>query len=113
MTRVALLFHRGGNIGHDFMAIGMEVALKNAFGPDVQIDHFEQHNHFEAYTEDHWLRLMHKLPHGRLSFLCRYLNTPTFRARIWPQIQPLEYNWRSLAVDRTSCRAVTVRRSWD
>lgn len=92
MTTIALLSHRGGNIGHDFMAVGMEAALKDAFGPDVQIDHFEQHNHFEVYPDDHWLRLMHKVPHGRLNFVRRYLNTPTFLARSWPQTLPLEYN---------------------
>lgn len=92
MTRIALLSHRGGNIGHDFMAVGMEAALKDAFGPDVQIDHFEQHNHFEVYPEDHWLRLMHKVPHGRFNFVRRYLNTPVFRARSWPQTLPLKYN---------------------
>jgi hypothetical protein len=92
MTRIALLSHRGGNIGHDFMAIGMEAALKDAFGPDVQIDHFEQHNHFEVYPEDHWLRLMHKVPHGRFGLVRRYLNSPAFRARNWPQALPLEYN---------------------
>jgi hypothetical protein len=92
MTRVALLSHRGGNIGHDFMAIGMEAALKVAFGHDVQIDHFEQHNYFEVYSEKHWLRLLHKKLHGRLTFLRRYLNTPAFRAHSWPQTLPLRYN---------------------
>lgn len=92
MTRIALLSHRGGNIGHDFMAVGIEAALKDAFGPEVRIDHFEQHNHFEVYPEGHWLRLVHKVPHGRLNILRRYLNAPSFRARSWPQTLPLEYN---------------------
>ncbi len=74
------------------MAVGMEAALKDAFGPEVQIDHFEQHNHFEVYPEDHWLRLMHKVPHGRFNFVRRYLNTPAFRARSWSQTLPLKYN---------------------
>ena len=35
---------------------------------------------------------MHKVPHGRLGFLRRYLNTPSFLARSWSQTLPLEYN---------------------
>ena len=92
MSKIALLSHRGGNIGHDFMALGIEVALKDAFGSDLQIDHFEQHNHFEVYPQSHWLRLLHKVPHGRLSLVRRFLNMPKFRERSWPQTSALEYN---------------------
>lgn len=74
------------------MALGMEEALKLAFGSNVIIHHFEQHNPFEVYPEDHWMRLMHKVPHGRFNFVRRYLNTPAFRARSWPQTLPLKYN---------------------
>ena len=37
--KIALLSHRGGNIGHDFMAIGMEAIVSKVFGPDTEISH--------------------------------------------------------------------------
>ena len=93
MKKIALLSHRGGNIGHDFMAIGMEIALREAFGSSVCIDHFEQHNPFEVYPEEHWLRWMHKLPHGRMSTLLRgYLNKPSSLLKFWPQTSALDYD---------------------
>lgn len=74
------------------MAVGMEAALLDAFGSELQIDYFEQHDHFGVYPEGHWLHLIDKVPHGRLGFLRRYLNTPAFRDRSWPNVLPLNYN---------------------
>lgn len=91
MTKIALLSHRGGNIGHDLMAIGMEVALREAFGPDVRIDHFEQHNPFEVYPHGHWIRWMNHVRHGRLGFVRRYINKPHVWQKLWPQTLPLDY----------------------
>lgn len=92
MKKIALLSHRGGNIGHDFMAVGMEVALTEAFGSELSIDHFEQHRHFDVYPQHHWLRLIDKLPHGRLRFIRRYLNSKSMRNKFWPQTLPLDYD---------------------
>ena len=105
MERVALLSHRGGNIGHDFMALGVEEAIREAFGYNVTIDHFEQHNHFEVYPKRHWLRYMHYIPHGRLNFLRKYFNTQDFRSRLWSQTIQMDYN---LAV---SCGGPNIVRS--
>lgn len=92
MTNVALLSHRGGNIGHDFMSLGIEVAVREAFGNDAHIDYFEQHNPFEVYPPGHWLRLMHRVRHGRLGFVRRVLNTTEMRRRLWPTTAPLDYD---------------------
>lgn len=92
MVKVALLSHRGGNIGHDFMAIGMGVVMRAAFGDDVVIEHFEQHDHFSVYPEGHWLRRVDKIRHGRLGVLRRYLNRESSRQRFWPQTRALDHH---------------------
>lgn len=74
------------------MAVGIEAALRVAFGKNLLIEHFEQHNHFEVYPNGHWLRVMHKAPHGRLDWVRSCLNTPTFRNRTWSQCLPLKFN---------------------
>lgn len=92
MMKVALLSHRGGNIGHEFMSLGMQVALQAAFGSDLQIDHFEQHKHFSVYPKHHWLNIIDTLPHGQFRTVRQLLSTPGFMARSWPKTLPLEYN---------------------
>lgn len=92
VTKVALLVHRGGNIGHDLMAVGVETAVREAFGGEVQIDFFEQHNHFEIYPANHWLRFMHRVPQGRFGFIRRWLNSDSMRHRLWQQASALDYD---------------------
>lgn len=89
--KVALLSHRGGNIGHEFMAIGVEEALKEAFGGELEIDHFEQHRPFSVYPSFHWLRLMDLTPHGSFPFVRSVLNSASFRRRYHPKTSPLGY----------------------
>jgi hypothetical protein len=92
MTQIALLSHRFGNIGHNFMALGAEEAAREAFGSDVTITHFEQHTPFCIYPHGHWLRWIDKIPHGRAGWLRKYLTGERACARLWKQAQPLPYH---------------------
>ncbi len=76
LMKIALLSHRDGNIGHNFMAIGVEELIRRVFGDKIEISHFEQHNHFCTYPKMHPLRLIHSIPHGRLAWLRRWVNAP-------------------------------------
>ncbi|MBI1208067.1 MAG: hypothetical protein GC191_12360 [Azospirillum sp.] len=90
MVSIALLSHRGGNIGHDLMACGIEEILSEAFGQNRQITHFEQHRPFEVYPPYHWLRLVNRLRHGRWSGLRWALYRAT--ASLWPQARRLDFD---------------------
>lgn len=86
---ICLLSHRGGNIGHDFMAIGLEQIIRATF-PGALIEHIEQHRHFEVYPSQHWLRWANRIPHGRLTAVRRFLNRPEICRRFWPQAKDLK-----------------------
>lgn len=90
--RIALLSHRGGNIGHDFMAVGMTEALGQAFGPDAEIVHIEQHRPFDVYAAGDWRRWLSALPSGRLVALRRYLARPDVMAAMWRHLPAMDYN---------------------
>jgi Polysaccharide pyruvyl transferase len=90
--KFVLLSHRGGNIGHDFMAKGMEVILKDRFGEDIVISHIEQHNPFEVYPKWHILRLLHRVPHGRLNFLRSFLAKEAVTRFFWKMTSPADYD---------------------
>lgn len=91
--RVALLSHRGANIGHDFMAIGMEEILRSAFGAQLTIVHFEQHKPFSVYPFFHPLRLVDTLPNGRLkAALRRWLSAEYVGPLLWPTAKRLRFD---------------------
>lgn len=92
MKRVALLSHRFGNIGHNFMAVGAEAVAREAFGDDVEITHFEQHHHFSVYPEGHWLRWVDKVRHGRLRWLRMYLGREDVFRKLWDKTLPLDFD---------------------
>lgn len=87
--KVAILSHRGGNIGHDFMSLGMERMLRQAFGEDVELEHFEQHQHFSVLPETHPLRRLDRVPHGRLKALRRLLDREALTRWLWTQARDL------------------------
>ena len=87
--KVALLSHRGGNIGHDFMAAGWEAILKLAFGPQVEIEHFEQHRPFCVYPPGHPLHYVDRLPYGRAIWLKSLLGTKLACRWFWPQTRAI------------------------
>lgn len=78
---IALLSHRGGNIGHDFMAVGVEKIVRTAFGADCAVRHLEQHRPFEVYGDRHPLRLLNRYPQG--------YGTTVKRAVTWPPLARL------------------------
>lgn len=92
MKRLALLSHRFGNIGHNFMALGAEVVAREAFGDDVEITHFEQHHPFQIYPEGHWLRWIDKVRHGRLSWVRYHLGRENAYRKLWEKTRPLEFD---------------------
>lgn len=92
MKQIALLSHRFGNIGHNFMALGAEEAVRKAFGPEVTITHFEQHTPFCIYPDRHWLRWVDKIRHGRAGWLRKYLAGEQACARLWKQARSLPYH---------------------
>lgn len=90
--KVALMSHRGGNIGHDFMAAGWEIVLRDAFGAQVAIEHFEQHRPFEVYRRWHPVRLAHLIPAQRAQPLLWKLDDPALSARLWSSARPLQFD---------------------
>lgn len=91
MQSIALLSHRFSNIGHNFMALGAEQVARQAFGESVQITHFEQHHPFSIYPDWDWLRLLDRLPHGRLRRLrARLASEDVYRA-YWQRTRRLSF----------------------
>ncbi len=70
---VGLLSHRGGNIGHDFMALGVEELMRRTFGEQCEIRHLEHHQPFEVYGRRHPLRILNRYPHGRANAAKRFV----------------------------------------
>jgi len=91
-TAVALLSHRFGNIGHNFMALGAEAIARQSFGDDVEIVHYEQHHPFRIYPEGHWLRLVDKVPHGRLRWIRRYFGRASVYEKYRSELAPMPFN---------------------
>lgn len=87
--KIALLSHRFGNIGHLFMSVGFEEILRQMFGDDVDIRHFEQHHFFSVYPQGHWLHWADKIPHGRMGALRMWLNSPKQCEKFWPEAHEL------------------------
>lgn len=84
--QIALVSHRGGNIGHTFMAVGWEVIVRDAFGADTPIRHFEQHEPFSVYGSSHPVRLVDRFPHGRAQVVRRCLDRPRVAQLLWHQL---------------------------
>ncbi|MBX6369025.1 MAG: polysaccharide pyruvyl transferase family protein [Rhodospirillales bacterium] len=92
MTKVALLSHRFGNIGHSFMAVGAEEVVAEAFGPDAEITHFEQHFPFEVHGKSHPMRRLDPPRLGRLVPLLRALEPEFVQRLLWRQTLPLDFD---------------------
>jgi hypothetical protein len=58
---VALVSHRGGNIGHDVMALGVETCVRAAFG----VARAEITHPFQLYARWHPVRLLDHRTHGK------------------------------------------------
>lgn len=86
---LALISHRFGNIGHTFMAVGMEEIARQAFGSEVEIVHFEQHRFFDLHPWYHPLRLTDLFRHGRLNSLRMALSSEQACRFFWPQCRDL------------------------
>lgn len=91
IKKVALLSHRGGNIGHDFMAAGMNEAVIEAFGADVEVTHFEQHRPFDVYAPANWLRVFNRLRHGRHRAVRNVLIQDKVRHWMWRRLPDMPY----------------------
>ena len=92
MTKIALLSHRFGNIGHWFMALGMEEIVREVYGRETQIIHFEQHRPFEVYPGGHWLRKLNNVPHHRLKIVRRVLGTSFMTENLYRGLSPLDFD---------------------
>ena len=90
--KVALLSHCGGNIGHDFMSVGMKHILTETFGNELEIVQFEQHRHFEVNPA---VSSITTPQHGRMRTLRKLLTKKSVRKVLWSQTKPLDF---SLAV---------------
>lgn len=86
---VALVSHRFGNIGHTFMAEGVEEIARQAFGKEFQIAHFEQHRFFDLHPWYHPIRLTDLFRHGRLTGLRMALGSEQACRFFWPQCRDL------------------------
>lgn len=85
LYHVALLSHRGGNIGHDFMAAGFETIVKHAFAGRAVVDHYEQHEHFCVCPVWHPLRRIDRIKHGKAQRLRRFLDRDGVTRLLWSQ----------------------------
>jgi len=92
MKQIALLSHRFGNIGHNFMALGAQAAAKEAFGSSVNITHFEQHHPFSIYPQGNILRIIDKIPHGKAAILRRYLGKRSVYQKNWEKISNMDFD---------------------
>ena len=97
MKNIALLSNRTGNIGHIFMAFGMEEIAREAFGPDVAITHYEQHCFFDIYPFWHPLRLTHLVRHGWLKSLREMLSTEKACRYFWPRAHAISRHHLAVA----------------
>lgn len=88
---VAILSHRGGNIGHDFMALGIEEAVRIAFGADVPVTHFEQHEPLSFLPEAHWARKVFAINHRYINIPRRILALDGMREMLWRDRSQLPY----------------------
>lgn len=92
MTKVALLSHRFGNIGHSFMAVGAEEVVAEAFGPQAEVTHFEQHFPFEVHGKHHSMRRLDPPRLGRFTPLLRALEPELVQRLLWRYTLPLEFD---------------------
>jgi Polysaccharide pyruvyl transferase len=88
---IALLSHRGGNIGHDFMALGIEQAVMIAFGDDVPIVHFEQHRPLDVLRSGHWAQVAFRCNHRFFQLPRKILASDAMRARLWRDVAHMNY----------------------
>lgn len=71
-TRVGLLGHWGGNLGHEVIVWGVERVIHEAFdGEPIELVLMEQHRPFDVYPGWHPLRRVRALEHGRGGRLAR------------------------------------------
>lgn len=80
---IILASHRFGNIGHSFMAVGMEEAIKHTYDKTVDVQHIEQHYFFEVYPKLHPLRMIHLAPHSKFIGVKNILNTRKISELLW------------------------------
>ena len=76
--KIGLISNWGGNIGHELITIGVEVASMEAFKDSkVEFVNIERHYRpFNIYPAYNPVRLMNLLPWGWGSFLKRVVNNP-------------------------------------
>jgi hypothetical protein len=89
--RIALLSHRGGNIGHDFMSYGAEEIVRTAFGEQAEIVHYEQHRPSDIYPLGHCLRLADVLDGDAADKIMRWACGPDMQA-FWKDALPMRYD---------------------
>jgi hypothetical protein len=84
MVEVGLLGHRSGNIGHDMMALGVEIILRDAFdGQSLNIHHIEEHRQFDIYPKMHPFRLFNRIHYDRADDLKRWINREDISRFFW------------------------------
>ena len=90
--KVGLLSHRGGNIGHDMMATGFEVIVRDALGPEVQIEHIEQHHPLWYYPAWYPIRYLELIPHQRMRKLKEALMRENLHRPAWKHMRRLSWS---------------------
>jgi hypothetical protein len=83
-VRVLLLEHRGGNLGHDFMALGVRQIIAQSFQPTpVVFRSLEQHRPFEVLGRHHPARVLNLLRAGRTQRLKFLIAKSTVIQSLW------------------------------
>jgi polysaccharide pyruvyl transferase WcaK-like protein len=87
-AKVAILSHRSGNIGHHFMADGVENLLANYDG-QLSFEHFAQHKHFSVHPKWNPLRIVDRFEHGKAARLRNLLVQKPVREWAYSMLEPL------------------------
>lgn len=92
MINLALLSHRVGNIGHNFMALGAEAVARDAVGNQLDIHFIEQHRPFSIYPGLHPLRTLDFLPHSKFQSIRKLLGKEVVYKKLWLSLRRLNFN---------------------
>lgn len=83
--KIHLLSHRFGNIGHNFMAVGIEKILEKSISKKVDFVHIEQHRPFDIYARFSAKRLLNKAIYRNIKYTNQILDDHEALSKYWPE----------------------------
>ncbi len=92
MSNIALLSHRLGNIGHNFMALGAEAVARDAFQTQLNVKFIEQHRPFSIYPALHPIRIIDFFPHSKFLSIRKLIGKTAVYEKLWFNLSDFPYN---------------------